>query len=393
MGRLHEEAGVVARALLTRRMAPALASVLLVVVLAAIGIVLGYPDWITPLITVAIGLVGVMFGARGGFLAAFAASAAFLIWAIAHDGYDSGDIINHRHVLFFALGLLTGYFAYGTLGDYRVGRAVARTKLRHAIKQGHVVLYYQPVADAETGRVVSMEALARWEHPQLGTVLPAEFIPTAEDDAETIWELTIHTLRLAVDQCRRWQQDGYEIGVAVNLSVAAIDHPGLTEEIVGLLGEAGLQPERLTLEVTESAVMDSPELGPVLERMRSADSASIAIDDFGIGHSSLARLEELPVDSLKIDQSFSRRSDEERRQTMLKSIIDLAHQLDLTTCAEGVEDRDTWDLLIGLGCDTVQGYAIARPMPADRVPGWLDGAPDDPTWQRPVSSTGPAPSD
>src|ERR1044072_5043176 len=145
MGRLHEEAGVVARALFTRRMAPALASVVLVIVLAGVGVVLGYPDWITPLITIAIGFTGVMFGARGGFAAAFIASAALPPPAIAHDGYDSRDTVQHRHVLFFALGLLTGYFAYGSLGDYRIGRAVARTKLRHAIKDGQVGLYYQPV--------------------------------------------------------------------------------------------------------------------------------------------------------------------------------------------------------------------------------------------------------
>jgi EAL domain-containing protein (putative c-di-GMP-specific phosphodiesterase class I) len=376
MRRLREEAGVISRALVNRRMVPALTAMVLVVVLAVIGVVLGYPDWITPLVSIAIVAVGVMWGARGGFAAAFVASATFLIWAVAHDGYDSGDIINHRHVLFFALGLLTGYFAYGALGDYNVGRAVLRTKLRHAMKRGQVVLYYQPVAEAETGKVVCMEALVRWQHPERGTVLPAEFVPAAERDDETIWELTMHTLRLALDQCKRWQEQGYGVGVAVNLSVATIDHPGLTEEISRLLADSGLEPERLTLEVTESAVMQSPELGPTLERMRSDESATIAIDDFGTGHSSLARLEELPVDSLKIDQSFSQRSGEDRRQAMLKSIIDLAHQLDLTACAEGVEDRATWDLLIGLGCDTVQGYALARPMPADEVPAWLDGAGD-----------------
>jgi EAL domain-containing protein (putative c-di-GMP-specific phosphodiesterase class I) len=218
-----------------------------------------------------------------------------------------------------------------------------------------------------------MEALVRWHQPGLGVVLPAEFVPAAEGDGTTIWELTLHTLRLAIEQCREWGRQGYDIGVAVNLSVAAIEHPGLADEVAALLGKAGLEPERLTLEVTESAVLDSPELSPILERMRSDDSA-IAIDDFGTGYSSLARLEELPVDSLKIDQSFTRRPDEDRRQAMLKSIIDLAHELNLTACAEGVEDRATWDLLIGLGCDTVQGYVLARPMPADQVPGWLDDA-------------------
>jgi EAL domain-containing protein (putative c-di-GMP-specific phosphodiesterase class I) len=376
MHRLREESRVISRALLNRRIAPALAAMLLVIVATVIGVALGYPDWITPLISIAIAMAGVMFGMRGGFAAAFVASATFLVWAIVHDGYDAGDIVNHRHVLFFALGLLTGYFAYGALGDYNVRGAVTRTKIRHAIKQGQVVLYYQPVAEAETGKVVCMEALVRWQHPERGTVLPAEFVPAAEGDNETIWELTMHTLRLALAQCKRWHEQGYDIGVAVNLSVATIDHPGLTEEIHRLLVDSGLEPERLTLEVTESAVMESPELGSTLQRMRSDDSATIAIDDFGTGHSSLARLEELPVDSLKIDQSFSQRSDSDRRQAMLKSIIDLAHQLDLTACAEGVEDRATWDLLIGLGCDTVQGYALARPMPADQVPAWLDDAGD-----------------
>ncbi len=374
MVRLKAEASALARAILTWRMAPALGVALLVLVSAAVGIALGYPDWITPLIALAVAAAGVMFGARGGFAAAFIASFAFLVWAVAHDGYDSGDILNHRHVLFFALGSLTGYFAYGALGDYHVGRAVARGKLRHAIKHGQLVMYYQPVAEARSGKVVSLEALARWHHPERGTVLPAEFVPEAEADPETIWELTMHTLRLAIAQCKGWHDQGYEVGVAVNLSVAAIDRPGLGDEIAKILSEAGLAPERLTLEVTESAVMDNPELGPALEEVRSAEGGPIAIDDFGTGYSSLARLEELPVDSLKIDRLLTQRSEQDRGQTMLKSIIDLAHQLDLTTCAEGVEDRETWDVLIGLGCDTVQGYALGYPMPADEVRAWLDAA-------------------
>ncbi|MDX6582382.1 MAG: hypothetical protein QOI10_1566 [Solirubrobacterales bacterium] len=363
---------MIARALLTWRMAPAMAASLLVVVCAVVGIVLGEPDWLTPVVAGAIAAVGMMFGVRGGFAAAFVASAAFLGWAIGHDGYDTADVINHHHLIYFALGLLTGYFAYGALGDYHIGRAVTRGKIRHAIREGQVVLYYQPVAQADTGKVVCLEALARWNQPGHGTVMPGEFVPAAEADEETIWELTTHTLRLAIDQCRRWHEQGYEVGVAVNLSVAAIDHPGLAEEISKLLAESGLAPERLTLEVTESAVMESSALAPTLEKMRSSDSTAIAIDDFGTGYSSLARLQELPVDSLKIDRSFMSNSDEDRSQTMLKSIIDLAHDLDLTACAEGVEDRATWDLLIGLGCDTVQGYELGYPMPPEQVPAWLD---------------------
>jgi hypothetical protein len=160
MRRIREEAGMVARALFTWRMAPALAAALLLVVSVAIGVVAGEPDWVTALVAVAVAATGVVFGLRGGLLAAFIASAAFLLWAIFHDGYDSGDVLNHRHLLYFSLGVLTGYFAYGLLGDYHVGRAVVRTKLRHAIRRGQVVLYYQPVAEADTGRIVCLGALA-----------------------------------------------------------------------------------------------------------------------------------------------------------------------------------------------------------------------------------------
>jgi len=373
MAKAFAHANGIARALFTRRMAPALAAVTLVIGFAVLGIALGYPDWITPLIALAIVLVAMMTGMRGGFAAALIASVAFLGWAIVHDGFDVSDVVNYRHLLFFGLGLLIGYFAYGALGDFHLGRAVLRGKLSHAIRAGQVILYYQPVAEARSGKVVSLEALVRWNHPTRGLVMPDEFVPAAEGDAATIWELTLHTLQLAIDQCSEWRRQGHDVGVAVNLSVAAIDHPELVKEITEMLSKVGLSARRLTLEVTETAVMeDTARLLPALVRIRSVQRAAIAIDDFGTGYSSLARLEALPVDTLKIDRAFTMSSDEERRNSMLKAIIDLAHQLDLTACAEGVEDRAMWDVLVELGCDTVQGYALARPMPAAQVPAWLE---------------------
>jgi EAL domain-containing protein (putative c-di-GMP-specific phosphodiesterase class I) len=352
-------------------MMPGIAAALLVVVLTVAGILLGEPNWITPLLCGGIALCGMIFGVSGGFAAAFIASAGFFGWAVA-DGVDTGDVVNHRHLLFYALGLLTGYFAYGVLGDYDVGRAVTRARLRRAIPRGEIVLHYQPVAEAGTGRVVDFEALVRWLHPERGMLLPEEFVPLAEGDRDTIWDLTLHTLRLAIEECGRWQQLGHEIGVSVNLSSATIDHAGLAEEIGELLDASALDPHRLTLEVTESAVMADPaKVAQALARVRAIDTATIAIDDFGTGYSSLARLEELPIDTLKIDQLFMRRSDDDRRREMLRSIIGLAHGLNLTACAEGVEDRATWQVLIGLGVDTVQGYAISRPMPAEQVRSWL----------------------
>ena len=352
-------------------MLPGIAAAGLVVALSVAGILLGEPNWLTPILAGAIMLVAMMWGPRGGFLAAFIASTGFFGWAVS-DGVDSGDVINHRHLLFYALGLLTGYYAHGVLGDYSVGRAVTRARLRRAMPRGEVILHYQPVAEAGTGRVVAFEALVRWEHPERGMLMPADFVPLAEGDRETIWELTLHTLRLAIDECGQWQREGHDVGVSVNLSSVTIDHAGLVEEIGVMLADADLSPHRLTLEVTESAVMDdTTRVAQALARVRSVDTAEIAIDDFGTGYSSLARLEQLPIDSLKIDQLFMRRFDESNRQAMLRSIIGLAHALDLTACAEGVEDRATWQALAGLGCDTVQGFALSRPMPPDQVGSWL----------------------
>lgn len=354
-------------------MAPAVVTAGLLVALVVSGIVLSEPDWLTPFLAVTIIVIAVMFGARGGFLAGLIACLAFISWAVGHDGYDLSDIVNHRVALFLALGALTGYFAHGALGDYHVGQAMARGRIRRAVHNRELILYYQPVAEATTGRVVTLEALVRWEHPVHGLVPPAEFVPVAEGDETTIWELTLYTLRLAISECSEWQRQGYDVGVGVNLSTVTIDREELIDEISRALAEVGLTPKRLTLEVTESAVMDKPaKVAKTLAEVRSEETAHIAIDDFGTGYSSLARLEQLPVDTLKIDQSFLKRVEDDRRHAVLHSIIGLAHGLGLTACAEGVEDVATWETLIGLGCDTVQGYVISRPMPADEVPAWLE---------------------
>ena len=376
--RWADEGGAVLDALFSRRMAPGGLAAALVIVLSALGIVLGEPSWLTPLVAASIMLVATMWGPRGGFVAAFIASGAFFGWAIG-DGIQSGDVINHRHLLFYSLGILTGYYAHGLLGDYNLRKAVDRARLRRAIPRGELILHYQPLAEAGTGRVVAFEALVRWEHPDRGLLPPVDFVPLAEGDSETIWELTLHTLQVAIEECGRWEEQGLDVGVAVNLSPATVEHAGLVEEIAGMLEDARLSPNRLTLEVTESALVeDTEEVARALARVRSADTAEIAIDDFGTGYSSLARLEQLPIDTLKIDRLFMRRFDESNRGEMLSSIIGIAHALDLTACAEGVEDRDTWDALVGLGCDTVQGYALSRPMPPERVGTWLaahDGVP------------------
>jgi EAL domain-containing protein (putative c-di-GMP-specific phosphodiesterase class I) len=347
---------------------------LAVIALTVIAIVTAYPLWVTVLIALAIVAVALMFGVRGGFAAALIATAGSVGWDLA-DGFQSHDLLNYRNFSFFAFGLVTGYFAHGVLGDYHVGREIARGRLRRAIHRGEIILHYQPVAEAESGKVVSFEALVRWQHPEKGTLLPADFVPLAEGDRATIWELTLHTLSAAIAECGRWQRGGCDVGVSVNLSPATIDNDELAEQIGEMLDLASLSPNRLTLEVTESAVMDDPAtVAQVLGRVRALNTAAIAIDDFGTGYSSLARLEQLPIDTLKIDRLFMAHASEEHRREMLQSIIDLAHGLSLTACAEGVEDHATWDALIDLGCDTVQGYALGHPMPAGDVTAWFQSS-------------------
>lgn len=371
MAKAFAHANGIARALFTRRMAPALAAMTLVVGFAVLGIVLGYPDWITPLIALAIVLVAMMTGMRGGFAAALIASAVFLGWAIIHDGFDLSDVVNYRHLLFFALGLLIGYFAYGALGDFHLGRAVLRGKLSHAIRAGQVVLYYQPVAEARSGKVVSLEALVRWNHPTRGVVMPAEFVPAAEGDAATIWELTVHTLQLAIDQCGEWRRQGYDVGVAVNLSVAAIDHPELAKEITGMLSKVGLSARRLTLEVTETAVL---ELGFSVTNLRALErqGVNISLDDFGTGQSTLTLLQSCPVDQLKLDRSFTQ--DEMNTQPAIAAgVLHLARALGLNIVAEGVETAQQADQLRLLGYEAAQGFHFAVPMPGEEIARFVRG--------------------
>jgi EAL domain-containing protein (putative c-di-GMP-specific phosphodiesterase class I) len=189
-----------------------------------------------------------------------------------------------------------------------------------------------------------------------------------------MWPLTVHIFDLVIAQAREWRDAGVNVRVAVNVSSADVIDPRLPDELERLLARHGVPAACLEVEVTEGGVMSDPEEAlEVLGRMARFGLGVVAIDDFGTGYSSLARLHELPLDELKIDQSFVMRMAREGDETVVRSIIDLAHALGFKVIAEGVESEETWVRLAELGADYVQGYVLTRPLPADDFSEWLAG--------------------
>ncbi len=247
--------------------------------------------------------------------------------------------------------------------------------LRDAIERGGLTLHYQPQVDIASGRVCGVEALARWSHPERGIIPPDAFIPLAEQTG-LIAPLTDWVLAEAIRQARAWQRTGLLLGVSVNLSMWNLHDPALPDRVAGLLQDHGLSPAWLRLELTESALMaDTERTVDVLARL-AALGPRLAVDDFGSGYSSLAYLKKLPVDELKIDKGFVREmATDATDAAIVASTVALGHALGLRVVAEGIENRATWELLAGMGCDVAQGYHIARPLPPDALTRWLHEAP------------------
>ncbi len=244
-------------------------------------------------------------------------------------------------------------------------------ELRAAINGNGLEVHYQPKVDMSTGQGHAVEALVRWPHSQQGMVPLDEFIPLAEQTG-LIAPLTLWVLQEAARQCRAWSRSGLDLKVAINLSARNLQDPELPARLSEQLHSLGIQPDRITLEITESAIMADPERTfEVLTHLHDMGLA-LSVDDFGTGYSSLAYLRKLPVAELKIDRSFvSNMAKNENDKIIVRSIIDLAHNLGLRVVAEGVEDRDTWEQLSGLGCDIAQGYYISRPLAPAEITHWL----------------------
>jgi diguanylate cyclase (GGDEF)-like protein/PAS domain S-box-containing protein len=242
---------------------------------------------------------------------------------------------------------------------------VLRDELDRAIREGDLVLHYQPKLEARTLRLVGLEALARWQHPEYGLLPPCKFIPLAES-TDLIQPLTDWVLNTAVRQQRLWSACGYDLVIAVNLSAKSIRDPQLVNRFQVACERSGVPPDRVMFEITESAVISDPRCASrVLRRLAKLD-CKISLDDFGTGYSSLVHLQTLPIHELKIDRSFvAAMSTDQNASTIVRTIVHLAHTLGMQVVAEGVEDRATFTRLTVIGCDQIQGYLFGRPRAAD----------------------------
>jgi diguanylate cyclase (GGDEF)-like protein len=249
------------------------------------------------------------------------------------------------------------------LDRYSPRRLALAGALRQAIADGEIVLYFQPKADLSNGRIVGVEALARWQHPELGLIGPTEFVPIAEQTG-LIGPLTSHVLDQALRQVREWHDGGLELSVAVNLSARSFLDAQLAAEIPLLLEHRGVDARFLELEITESMLMIDPGRAKATLDRLSSIGLTLSVDDFGTGYSSLANLKRLPVNGIKIDKSFVMdMAHDPSDAAIVRSTIELAHNLGLRVVAEGVENRESWRRLREQGCDLAQGFHVSRPLP------------------------------
>jgi len=265
-----------------------------------------------------------------------------------------------------------GYVIYDPACDPNsINRLTLVSDFHDALEQNELSLHYQPKVEVKSGRVIGMEALLRWNHPEHGFIPPIELIPLAEQTG-MINDLTRWVLKTAMQQCAYWVQKGYELSVAVNLSTWDLQDPRLANYIKKLFEDCNIGPQHLMLEITESVMMADPEHAIETMNQLADMGIQLAVDDFGTGFSSLAYLKKLPIHELKIDKSFvTDMCNNDHDAVLVRSTIDLSHNLGLSVVAEGVEDQEIWDLLEILRCDKLQGYFISRAMPADMFEDWL----------------------
>jgi EAL domain-containing protein (putative c-di-GMP-specific phosphodiesterase class I) len=248
-------------------------------------------------------------------------------------------------------------------------RAIKRLELENNLRRGlerdQFMIHYQPQADLETGRIVGMEALVRWQHPELGVISPGDFIPLAEDTG-LIMPLGEWVLRTACAQYKGWQEEGLTpLRMSVNVSARQFQQPNLVRTVARVLRETELDAQFLELELTEIAVMNDPDRAITTLRQLKEMGIKISIDDFGTGYSSLSYLKRFPIDVLKIDRSFVRDiTTDPDDEAICMSIIELAHNLNLRVIAEGVETEAQLGFLRLLKCNEMQGYLFSKPLPA-----------------------------
>jgi diguanylate cyclase (GGDEF)-like protein/PAS domain S-box-containing protein len=307
----------------------------------------------------------------GGLTIEVEASVGIAIYP--EHGEDVETLIRHADVSMYVSKNTHTPIVYAAAYDHHsLARLALVGELRRALENDELVVHYQPETDAATGEVHKVEALARWQHPERGLLEPDQFIPLAEQTG-LIRALTSYVLDAALGQCAAWRKDGRDLGIAVNITGRELVDLGFPDEVRKLLGKWRLKPEQLELEITESTIMtDPPRARTVLTRL-SKLGVRLAIDDFGSGHSSLAHLRQLPIDVLKIDKSFIQKMIEDAEDAaIVRSAIDLGHNLGLEVVAEGVETEEAQRRLQVLGCDTLQGYHLGRPVVAASISSIVD---------------------
>jgi diguanylate cyclase (GGDEF)-like protein len=289
------------------------------------------------------------------------------------DGRTLTELLQHADVAMYqAKRERSGVAVYdATLDEHSTDRLETLSHLREAMLEDQLHVRYQPVLRAQDHRLTGFEALLRWEHPERGLLLPAEFIPIAERTS-LIHALTRWVLLTAVRDASRWRQDGLEASVAVNISPVSLEHGllGIVEEALAL---HRWPAELLVLEITENAVTENPEEARSIVSSLRERGVQVSVDDFGAGFTSLSQLRGLAVHQLKIDRQFiTALETSPDDDAVVTAIIDLGHRLGLSIVAEGVENRATAERLHQLRCDDLQGFWFARPMVAGEVLGWAD---------------------
>lgn len=299
------------------------------------------------------------------------ASIGFVI--APEDGTDVDDLLQHADVaMYVAKARHTGVARYdSSLDHYDAISLSLVSELRRAIDEGQLVLHYQPQAALSDGRVRTVEALVRWQHPANGLLYPDKFLPLAEQ-TDLIEKLTHWVLRAALTDLRALAADDPDLRVAVNVSARSVSRESFAGDVMLALEDTGMPAERLIVEVTETALMTDPERAAEVLAQLAGVGVEISLDDFGQGQTSLGYLSALPIHELKIDKSFvADVLENAAHAAIVRSIIDLGHNLELRVVAEGVETDPILANLRDAGCDVAQGYLLARPMPFLDIERWL----------------------
>ncbi len=288
-------------------------------------------------------------------------------------GSTSDELIQHaNNALYHAREENRNYMIYDISHDYETKyRLNLMADLKKGLEDDKLELFYQPKVDLNTNRVIGCEALIRWHHPEYGFVPPDNFIPIAEKTG-TIRLVTTWVIGKAMQQWAQWREMGIEFTISINISTYDLSDSSFVALVKQNLEKYNVTPSNIILEVTENSTMQDPGASMIILNHLSALGVLLSIDDYGTGYSSLSYLKSLPVDEIKIDKSFVMNMDTDRDNSVIvKSTIDLAHNLGYRVVAEGIENKTTYAILQAYNCDIAQGFFMSRPLSAAEIENWL----------------------